>query len=119
MTSAYESGIEPPILVQHRLRIAREYAGFEQEELAALIGVSRTTVGNAENGRVKPRKITLNAWALACGVPVSWIEKGGRSSPPDDGGQVSDKKRKPPKHTDNQDDQPSGGSERPSYAAAA
>ncbi|VBA33135.1 hypothetical protein LAUMK4_05891 [Mycobacterium persicum] len=76
MTTAYESGTEPPILVQHRLRIAREFAGLEQEELADLIGVSRNTVGNAEKGRVKPRKITLNAWALVCGVPVSWLECG-------------------------------------------
>lgn len=82
MTSAYESGHAPPILVKHRLRIAREYAELEQEELATLIGVSRKTVGNAETGRVQPRRITLNAWALACGVPVSWIENGGAEQPP-------------------------------------
>jgi transcriptional regulator with XRE-family HTH domain len=84
MTTAYESGTEPPILVHHRLRIAREYAGLEQEELARLIGISRTTVGNAEKARVKPRRITLNAWALACGVPVGWIINGpGEPLPPD------------------------------------
>jgi len=82
MTSAYESGQVPPIEIRHRLRIAREFAGLEQEELAELIGVSRTTIGNAETGRVKPRKITLNAWAYACGVPVSWIESGGEAPPP-------------------------------------
>lgn len=102
MTSAYESGNEPPILVQHRLRIAREFAGLEQEELAELIGVSRNTVGNAEKGRGKPRKITLNAWALACGVPVSWIEKGSVSARP-----------KPPGgddlHAGRHDDDPSAG----------
>lgn len=76
MTNAYESGRVPTILVRHRLRIAREYARLEQEELAKLIGVSRTTIGNAETGRVTPRRITLNAWALACGVPVSWLITG-------------------------------------------
>lgn len=76
MTSAYESGDEPDILVQHRLRIAREYAGLDQGELADRIGISRNTVGNAENGNVRPRKITINAWALACGVRASWIEHG-------------------------------------------
>lgn len=88
MTTVYESGREPQILVHHRLRIAREFAGLEQEQLAARIGVSRNTVGNTEKGRVKPRKITLNAWALACGVPVSWIENGtdAKKNPPDDGG---------------------------------
>lgn len=76
MTSAYETGAVPPIEVRHRLRIAREYAGLEQDELAELIGVSRNTVSNAEKGRVHPRKITINAWALACGVPASWIWTG-------------------------------------------
>lgn len=73
----------PPIEVRHRLRIAREFAGLEQDQLAERIGVSRNTVGNAEKGRGKPRKITLNAWALACGVPVSWIETGVVKQSPD------------------------------------
>lgn len=81
MTTAYESGIVPEIEVRHRLRIAREFANLDQKELADLIGVSRTTVGNAETGFVKPRKITINAWALACGVPASWILTGEDTSP--------------------------------------
>lgn len=76
MTSVYESGVVPPIEVRHRLRIAREYAGLEQDALAELIGVSRNTIGNAEKGNVKPRPITLRAWAFHCGVPLSWIERG-------------------------------------------
>ena len=84
MTSAYESGEVPPIEVRHRLRIAREYARLDQRELAERIGISRTSVGNAETGCVHPRRITVNAWALACGVPVSWLLTG-QSSPPGDG----------------------------------
>lgn len=76
MTSSYESGTVPPVLMRHRLRIAREHAGLEQEELAELMGVSRKTVGNTEVGRVRPRTITLRAWAFHCGVPLSWIEGG-------------------------------------------
>lgn len=79
MTTAYDAGDEPEILVRHRLRIAREHRGLEQAELAELIGVSRNTITNTEKGRSEPRKILLNAWALACGVPVKWIENG--SSP--------------------------------------
>jgi transcriptional regulator with XRE-family HTH domain len=75
-TSAYEAGQIPPVLLRHRLRIAREFAGYEQEELAELIGVSRNTIGNAELGRVAPRRITLRAWAFHCSVPLSWIEGG-------------------------------------------
>lgn len=82
----YESGNVPQIEVRHRLRIAREFVGLEQKQLAALIGVSRTTVSNAETSATKPRRILLNAWALACGVPVSWIETGIQRDPPDDGG---------------------------------
>jgi len=52
--------------VHHRLRIAREWAGLEQGELADRIGISRQSVGSAERGRSHPRRITLNAWALAC-----------------------------------------------------
>ncbi|MBU8832459.1 helix-turn-helix transcriptional regulator [Mycolicibacterium goodii] len=87
MTTAYESGNVPQIEVRHRLRIAREYAGLEQKELAGIIGVSRTTVSNAEAGSVKPRRITVNAWALACGVPASWILTGSVTGP--GGGGVS------------------------------
>lgn len=86
MTSAYESGNVPEVQVKHRLRIAREFAGLEQDELAERIGVSRTTIGNAERGVVKPRKITINAWALACGVPASWIETGSEPQNRPDGG---------------------------------
>lgn len=87
MTSAYEGGAVPDIEVRHRLRIAREYAGLEQSQLAELIGVSRTSISNAENGAVTPRKITVNAWALACGVPASWLNTGQTPEPPHpDGG---------------------------------
>lgn len=73
MTSAYEQGTVPPIEVKHRLRIAREYAGLDQEQLAARSGIARATISNAETGHGTPRRTTLNAWALATGVPVSWI----------------------------------------------
>lgn len=89
MTTAYESGNVPHIEVRHRLRIAREFAGLEQKELAELIGVSRTTIGNAETGVVKPRRITVNAWALACGVPASWILTG-EADGPNGGGTSTD-----------------------------
>lgn len=76
MTSAYERGNIPEIQLHHRLRIAREYAQLEQSELADRMGISRTSVSAAESGRKSPRRITLNAWALACGVPASWLLTG-------------------------------------------
>jgi transcriptional regulator with XRE-family HTH domain len=91
MTSAYDQGSIPVISVRHRLRIAREHAGLEQDELADRVGISRNTVGNIEKGRLKtpPRKIVVNAWALACGVPVQWILDGTLPDGPDGGGQPS------------------------------
>lgn len=76
MTSAYDQGAIPPIEVRHRLRIAREYAGLEQAELALTMGVTRSTVSNAENGRGRPLRSTINLWAMACGVPREWIMTG-------------------------------------------
>jgi transcriptional regulator with XRE-family HTH domain len=66
----------PDITVPHRLRIARETSGLDQTELADLIGVSRGTISNAENGRRNPRQIVVNAWATATGVPVEWLMNG-------------------------------------------
>ncbi|MSS45898.1 helix-turn-helix transcriptional regulator [Cutibacterium sp. WCA-380-WT-3A] len=59
-----------------RLRKAREHAGLEQSELASTIGVSRNTVSAAERGVSAPRRHVVMAWAMACGVPVEWIETG-------------------------------------------
>jgi DNA-binding XRE family transcriptional regulator len=81
MTSAYEMGTVPVIEVRHRLRIAREHAGYEQSELADVVGVSRNTIGNMEKGRSAPRRIIINAWALACGVPVTWLMTGKEPNP--------------------------------------
>lgn len=83
MTVAFEQGRIPPIEIRHRLRIAREFAGLDQEQLADLVGVSRGTIGNAETGRAHPRKILVNAWALACGVPSSWLQTGEVDEGPD------------------------------------
>ena len=44
-----------------RLRKARDYAGLEQNDLAARMGVSRATISGAETGRRTVRRITINA----------------------------------------------------------
>lgn len=75
-SSVYEAGDIPPIELRHRLRIAREWANLDQSQLAALMDVTRSTVSNAENCRTTPHRATVNAWALACGVPVSWLRTG-------------------------------------------
>jgi len=66
----------PPVELRHRLRIAREYAGFDQTELAEAMCVSRNTVSNAENGKAATRRIVLNAWSAATGVSKEWLLTG-------------------------------------------
>ena len=88
MSSALNQGTPPVIEVRDRLRIARERAGFEQRDLADAMGVSRNTITNIEKGRTAIRKIVLNAWCMACGIPVDWALTGHTTSPDgDDGGQ--------------------------------
>ena len=72
--------------LRHRLLRAREYAGLEQSELARELGVSRTTVSNAERGAHSPRRALILAWGLRCGVSLRWLETGqaGPSSTPPD-----------------------------------
>ncbi|OZF47677.1 helix-turn-helix transcriptional regulator [Rhodococcus sp. 14-2470-1a] len=85
MTTVYDQGRVPEILPKHRLRIARDNAGLEQNELADIIGISRQSVSNAESGKSTPRKVVFNAWALATGVPVQWLLTGEAESPRPDG----------------------------------
>lgn len=63
----------PVIELRHRLRIARQHAGLDQEALADKIGVTRTTISHAESGRNVPHLLTLRAWAQACDVDLSWL----------------------------------------------
>lgn len=89
MTSAYDQGRAPKIELRHRLMIARTEAGLSQAALADLIGVARNSIGNAETGTTTPRRITVNAWALATGVPVTWLLTGEEPAPAGPDGGVS------------------------------
>lgn len=68
-----------------RLRKARQVTGMTTRQFADAIGVSQATVTNAENDHTKVRKITLNAWSLATGVPVEWLQAGTAPGGPHDG----------------------------------
>lgn len=50
--------------------------GLDQQELAEAMGVSRSTVTNAERGNHGVRKIVLNAWSMATGVSAHWLQTG-------------------------------------------
>lgn len=88
-TGLQTTGTVPEWTRGDRLRKAREVAGYNQTELAQIIGVARTTVAGAEQHTREPRRPVLVAWSLACGVPLQWVETG-ETPPPNDGGGVSD-----------------------------
>jgi transcriptional regulator with XRE-family HTH domain len=59
-----------------RLRKARLLTGLNTRDFAQHIGVSPKTVNNAEADSHPVRKIVLNAWAMATGVPAEWLRDG-------------------------------------------
>lgn len=68
--------------VGDRMRKALREAGIGVGEMAAYLGVARTTVSNWVNGRIEPSVQTLRLWALRCGVDYDWLRDGRPSSSP-------------------------------------
>ena len=50
-------------MIENRIRELRARTGMKQEELAALVGVRRETIGNLEKGRYNPSLVL--AWNIA------------------------------------------------------
>ncbi|WP_371512215.1 helix-turn-helix domain-containing protein [Microbacterium paraoxydans] len=74
----------PEWTIADRLRKARESAGYEQREFAAMTSMARGTISAAENGHRVPSKANIRLWALATGVPFEWLLNG--EEPPTGGG---------------------------------
>lgn len=94
MTIAYEPARRiPPSTLPLRLQQAREWRGYTQEELAAVLDVSRATVSNYERGVGKKgiSRLQINAWAAHCDVDVEWLKTGQEQGGfgPDTGGPIS------------------------------
>lgn len=70
------TGVIPSFTIGDRLRKAREQTGMTTRDFAAALGVSQSTITNAENERSKTRRITLLMWSNVTGVPVEWLETG-------------------------------------------
>lgn len=85
MTVDVDQGTIPQWTVSDRLRKARECAGMEQAELAARVGIARNTVSNYERGATPPKRPVLLSWALACGVPLVWLQDGVEPTSPTSG----------------------------------
>ncbi|MFV0315479.1 MAG: helix-turn-helix domain-containing protein [Microthrixaceae bacterium] len=74
--TAQRARVIPEFELTDRLRRAREHAEMDQAELAEALGISRTSVGNYENGRRVPTRPYLIAWADVTGVDPHWLETG-------------------------------------------
>ena len=59
-----------------RLKNARLLAGLEQAELAKLIGASRNSISNYENGHTEPSVTTFVLWAEATSASLEWLAEG-------------------------------------------
>ena len=57
-----------PQIDPDKLRAARDAAGLSQEQMGAIIGVTKAQVGNIENGYSKLGANYLPLWARACGI---------------------------------------------------
>lgn len=83
----------PVFTLADRLRKAREQTGMEQGPFAALVGISRVSVSNAERGANRPHHVTLIRWAEIAGVPLEWLLTGeAPHDGPDGGSAVTDSK---------------------------
>ncbi|QIX28258.1 helix-turn-helix transcriptional regulator [Nocardioides sp. JQ2195] len=69
-------GVIPTFTMGDRLRKAREGTGLTTRQFAAVLGVSQSTITNAENCHTRTRRITLLMWSRVTGVPVMWLETG-------------------------------------------
>jgi transcriptional regulator with XRE-family HTH domain len=74
MTEATSPAMVPPQwTLGDRLRKAREHAGLKQTEMAADLGIGRSSIINYESDKAEPPRPVLVAWALRCSVPYEWL----------------------------------------------
>jgi transcriptional regulator with XRE-family HTH domain len=81
-----------------RMRKALRTSDVSVHEIAERLEVSRNTVSAWINGRNKPRPRDLRDFALATGVPRSWLESGDAGPSDDDPGtesRLSESNRRP------------------------
>lgn len=76
MTMQNAEGEVPQWTLGDRLVKARRVADVSTQDMADYFEVSRQTIRNYEADRSRPSRALLIAWALRCGVPVSWLSEG-------------------------------------------
>lgn len=69
--SLHAAGAVPRFELKHRVKLAREYAGLSQQELADIAGISRGGLAAVEQGQTTPRNSTISLVAFATGLVVN------------------------------------------------
>lgn len=74
---------DPQWTLGDRLRKSREDAGYDQEQMAALMDVSASTISAWERDESQPRKISavLTDWSRHTGVRTGWLSEGIAATP--------------------------------------
>lgn len=85
-TSIHTAGAVPEFELKHRVKLAREYAGLSQEELADETGLSRGGIAKIERGESATRRSSITLIAFATGVDRDWLEYGETPAPDNPGG---------------------------------
>jgi DNA-binding XRE family transcriptional regulator len=67
-------------MVAARLRETREYLGLSQEEVAAVLGLSRPAITNMESGSRKVEAVELDQLAKLYGTTVAFLLHGDKKS---------------------------------------
>jgi len=60
-------------LIASRVKLARQYAGLSQGQIAALLKIPRPSVSEVEAGRRRVSAEELAEFANLCGVSVAWL----------------------------------------------
>ena len=85
-TSIQSGGHVPEFELKHRVKLAREYAGLSQGELAERTGLSRGGIAKIEQGESSTRRSSITLIAFATGVDRGWLENGETPAPDSPGG---------------------------------
>jgi transcriptional regulator with XRE-family HTH domain len=83
MSEAAASGGAPEWDLADRMRKALRVADIGVQDMAAYLGVNRSTVSTWINGRIAPSTQTLRLWSMRTGVSYEWLvaDDGGSGLP--------------------------------------
>jgi transcriptional regulator with XRE-family HTH domain len=59
-----------------RMRLSRQMADLDQQQMADRLGVARTTVSTWERGETEPSATNFVGWAQITQQPLEWLAEG-------------------------------------------